>query len=184
MITWQSWYCQPWKRLPPPRKKEVSDTGHQILLYCTVFVGCMSFSSAGASYIPLFWRATLSQLAPPPHDWIMFFDVLFIKCWQKKEYRHPLQYWLDLPRLRWQWQACHPWKHWRCRCRHRWLWNWSGNYFLGAQYCLPSYPLTISTGQASMTSGLGLKNIVMKTRQVQKSRMTCHPCSQIFLPVK
>ncbi len=29
MITWQSQHRQPWRRPPPPRKKQVSDTGHQ-----------------------------------------------------------------------------------------------------------------------------------------------------------
>ncbi len=36
MITWQSRHPWPWRRPPPPRKKQVSDTGHQnfIVLYC------------------------------------------------------------------------------------------------------------------------------------------------------
>jgi hypothetical protein len=50
----------------------------KILLYGTVFVGCVSFSSAGASFIPFVYRATTLQCTPQPRDWIMFFDVVFI----------------------------------------------------------------------------------------------------------
>ncbi len=132
-----------------------------IVLY---FVACMSFSCAGASFLPFFDKR---RRARQPRDWTMFFWCCSCLVSPKKVYHCPPPYWLVLLCLC-QWQpARHQWKHrWRCRWCCRWSWSRPDNYFCWAQSFPPSYLPTVSTGLASRTSGASLKNIVMKTRPV------------------
>ncbi len=147
MITWQSWYRQPWRRPLPPRKKKRSVTPvTKILSYRTVFVGCVSFSSAGASFFHFFDKRRRHNVHLDRMIGSCFLMSFSLRGRKKKEYRHPPRYRLVPPRLRWQRQARNPRKRRRHCCCHLRSWNRPNNYFLRARYCPPSYPLTVSTG--------------------------------------
>ncbi len=146
MIPWWSWHLLPWRRPLPPRKNQVSETGRHtfIVLYCfrcvhefflcrrlffTIFLmsNIVATCALNAWLDHVFWCryhlvSTKKKCTIIPHD-IGWFCRNYADNNQLVIHESVNDVVVVIV-----------------------LWSWHDNYLLGAQYCPPSYPLTVSTG--------------------------------------
>ncbi len=185
MITWWSQHCWPWRRPSLPRKKQVSDTGHQnfIISYC--FCWLHEFFLCRRLFFTIFLTSNVTTTCASTtwldHVFWCHFHLVFVK---KGVLLSPTIL-LSSAASTLTTTSSSSTKASMLLLSSSSIVKLAWQLFLGSSILstkLPAYRinwLSIDNIRCKLK-----KYIVMKMRQVKKSRKTCHPCSQISLPVK